>query len=139
MFFALPGQSQQPAPVATKIGLVQGVAEKDLTVYKGIPFAAPPVGDLRWRAPQPAAKWEGVRAADKFGPDPYQGDGKGNVSEDCLYLNVWTSAAAAGARLPVMVWIFGGAYTEGGGSSPHNDGAALVPSKPGRPCAFVAA
>ena len=85
-----------PAPVMTEYGLVQGVAEKDLTVYRGIPFAAPPIGDLRWRAPQPAARWEGVRSAEKFGPDPYQGDGKGNVSEDCLYLNVWTPAKSRG-------------------------------------------
>src|SRR5687768_8717280 len=81
--------ANQPAPVLTEYGLVQGVVEKDLTVYRGVPFASPPLGDLRWRPPQPAKKWEGVRDASKFAADPYQGNGSGNVSEDCLYLNIW--------------------------------------------------
>eukprot|EP00831_Metopus_contortus_P067397 TRINITY_DN60152_c0_g1_i1.p2 TRINITY_DN60152_c0_g1~~TRINITY_DN60152_c0_g1_i1.p2 ORF type:complete len:190 (+),score=22.43 TRINITY_DN60152_c0_g1_i1:3-572(+) len=71
------GAYAKPAPVMTEYGLVQGSAEKDITVYKGIPFAAPPVGDLRWKAPQPAEKWDGVRKATKFANDPYQGDGNG--------------------------------------------------------------
>jgi para-nitrobenzyl esterase len=75
-------------PVLTSHGFVRGVVENDLTVYRGIPFAAPPVGDLRWRPPQPAEKWEGVREATRFAPDPYQGNGSGNVSENCLYLNL---------------------------------------------------
>ena len=73
MFAASAGFAQQPAPVKVEDGLVQGTSEDGLTVYRGIPFAAPPVGDLRWRAPQPAAKWEGVRQATKFGPEPIQG------------------------------------------------------------------
>lgn len=120
------GLAQQPAPVATATGLVQGVSEKDLTVYKGIPFAAPPIGDLRWRAPQPVAKWDGVRAADKFGPDPYQGDGKGNVSEDCLYLNVWTPAKSPGDKIPVLVWIYGGGFSFGSTSTPVHNGEHLA-------------
>jgi len=118
--------AQAPAPVATQYGLVQGVTETDLTVYRGIPFAAPPVGDLRWRAPQPAAKWEGVRAADKFGPDPYQGDGKGNVSEDCLYVNIWTPAKKSTERIPVLVWIYGGGFSFGSTSTPVHNGEHLA-------------
>lgn len=120
------GLAQAPAPVATETGLVQGVAEKDLTVYKGIPFAAPPVGDLRWRAPQPAVKWEGVRVADKFGPDPYQGDGKGAVSEDCLYLNIWTPAKSPADKIPVLVWIYGGGFSFGSTSTPVHNGEHLA-------------
>jgi para-nitrobenzyl esterase len=71
--FTTLGFAQQPAPVAVEHGLVQGATEGELTVYRGIPFAAPPVGELRWRAPQPLAKWEGVRQTTKFGPKPIQG------------------------------------------------------------------
>src|SRR5512138_2580844 len=93
------------APVKIEGGLVEGTSEDGLTVYRGIPFAAPPAGDLRWRAPQSAAKWEGVRRADKFAPSCMQAGPPGSpganqgpgMSEDCLYLNVWT----AGERVPV--------------------------------------
>ena len=118
--------AQSPAPVTTDGGLVQGVAEKDLTVYKGIPFAAPPVGGLRWRAPQPAAKWDGVRVADAFGNDPYQGDGKGPVGEDCLYLNIWTPAKSPDEKLPVLVWIYGGGFSVGSNSTPVHNGEHLA-------------
>lgn len=123
---AATGFAQSPAPVMTEYGLVQGTAADGLTIYRGIPFAAPPVGDLRWRAPQPAAKWAGVRATDKFAPDPYQGDGKGNVSEDCLYLNIWTPAKSAGERLPVLVWIYGGGFSFGSTSTPVHNGEHLA-------------
>jgi para-nitrobenzyl esterase len=123
---AAPGGAQPPAPVMTEYGLVQGVAEDGLTVYRGIPFAAPPVGDLRWRAPQPAAKWDGVRPATQFAPDPYQGDGKGNVSEDCLYLNVWTPAKSATDKVPVLVWIYGGGFIVGSTSTPVHNGEHLA-------------
>jgi para-nitrobenzyl esterase len=123
---ALAASARQPAPVATDCGLVQGVAENDLTVYRGIPFAAPPVGDLRWRSPQPHAKWDGVLTASAFAPDPYQGDGKGNVSEDCLYLNVWTPAKSAGEKLPVLVWIYGGGFAFGSTSTPVHNGEHLA-------------
>jgi para-nitrobenzyl esterase len=129
-----------PEPVKTDAGLLSGTsaAAPGVRVFKGIPFAAPPVNELRWRAPQPVAKWTGVRKADTFGNVCVQpkGVGRANVSvdlpdspaasEDCLYLNVWTPAQSASERRPVMVWIYGGAYAEGAGSSPHNDGEALA-------------
>jgi para-nitrobenzyl esterase len=127
-------------PVRIESGAISGTrgARPGVRVFKGIPFAAPPIGPLRWRAPQPVAAWSGVRKADSFGPVCMQPPGMGRLnvsvdlpdspaaSEDCLYLNVWTAAAAATDQRPVMVWIFGGAYTEGAGSSPHNDGEALA-------------
>ncbi len=142
---AADGRAVSPllsAPVRTAGGLLAGVPGEveGVAAFKGIPFAAPPVGALRWRPAQPAAAWSGVRAADKFGPvciQPHQPKRVPNnravdlpdsppMSEDCLYLNVWTPARSARARLPVMVWIFGGAYTEGSGSSPHDQGDHLA-------------
>ena len=116
-------QKPLPAPVKTEDGLVQGVFEDGLTIYRGIPFATPPVGDLRWRAPLPAAKWDGVRQTTQFGPIPVQG-GKG--SEDCLYLNVWTPAKSASDRLPVMVYIYGGGFAGGSTSDPWISGEMLA-------------
>jgi para-nitrobenzyl esterase len=105
-------------------GQVAGVAVDGVRVFKGIPFAAPPVGDLRWKPPQPVAAWSGVKRADAFGPQcvqlpypagsPYAID-RAPMSEDCLYLNVWT-AADANEQRPVMVWIHGGAWTRGSAS-----------------------
>jgi para-nitrobenzyl esterase len=127
-------------PVKTDAGLLSGTsaAAPGVRAFKGIPFAAPPVGALRWRAPQPVAKWTGVRRADTFGNVCVQPKGAGRLnisvdlpdspaaSEDCLYLNIWTAARSAAERRPVMFWIFGGAYTEGAGSGPHTDGEALA-------------
>ncbi|MDQ8203492.1 carboxylesterase family protein [Pelagicoccus sp. SDUM812003] len=110
----------------TEAGLVQGLAENDLVIYKGIPFAAPPVGELRWKAPQPVTPWQGVRSTTDFAPDPYQGDGQGNVSEDCLYLNVWTPAQNSDEKLPVLVWIYGGGFSFGSTSTPVHNGEHLA-------------
>jgi len=107
-------------------GVLQGTKEDGLSVFKGIPFAAPPVGDLRWRTPQPAAKWEGVRKADKFAPQCMQGGPPSAMSEDCLYLNVWSPAKSVSAKVPVLVWIYGGGFAGGATSIPGYSGEVLA-------------
>lgn len=109
--------------VTTASGKLQGASGDGVESFRGIPFAAPPVGPLRWRAPQPAAGWSGVRQAGAFGHDcmqqPFAGDDAPlttTPAEDCLYLNVWRPAGSEGKKLPVMVWIYGGGYMNGGTS-----------------------
>lgn len=139
--FSLPIFGSVNAPVQVSGGMVKGIPGSDpsVTAFRGIPYAAPPVGNLRWKAPQPVVGWKGVRIADKFGnvcmqnptipgsfyqiefyakPEP--------MSEDCLYLNVWTAAASSAEKRPVMVWIHGGGYVEGSGSLPSFNGEALA-------------
>jgi para-nitrobenzyl esterase len=115
-------------------GLITGVLADGVRSYKGIPYAAPPTGDLRWKAPQPVVAWSGVRECNSFGPEcpqaPYAASSMyasapQKQSEDCLYLNVWT-AAKAGEKRPVMVWIHGGALTRGSGANRTYDGTALA-------------
>ncbi|HMH64932.1 MAG TPA: carboxylesterase family protein [Rhizomicrobium sp.] len=118
----------EAAPVATTRGTVEGVSKNGVTRFLGIPYAAPPVGSLRWMPPQPAAKWSGVRQASKFGPTCAQVTtlgpfaGPPNSNEDCLYLNVFTSDVKA--KRPVLVWIHGGGYFDG--ASNDYDAAKLV-------------
>ena len=100
-------------PVALTYGTISGVPlENGVTVFRGIPFAAPPVGALRWKPPQPPIPWQGERAADTFGPACVQRRAA-LMSEDCLYLNVWTKAESGQANFPVMVWIHGGGWSTG--------------------------
>lgn len=130
---AIPVAAQQ-APVATVTGgEVRGAAGDGVTAFKGIPFASPPVGPLRWRAPQPVLPWTGVRDATAFGHDcmqlPFPSDAAplGTApSEDCLTVNVWAPAHAKGRKLPVLFWVYGGGFVNGGASPAVYDGAALA-------------
>jgi carboxylesterase type B len=134
----MPQALKQSEPVASVTasavvqidsGLVAG-ADGAVRSFKGIPFAAPPVGDLRWRPPQPVAPWTGVRQATSFGPDCPQapsGASRGaGQSEDCLHLSVWTPARRADERLPVMVWMHGGGFTAGTSADARSDGEKLA-------------
>lgn len=129
------GQSQSTTTLQIEGGLVADSAADafGIRAFKGLPYAAAPIEDLRWRKPHPVTPWSGVRAADEWGPRPMQSSRLGEIDplnkrmgEDCLYLNVWTPARSADEKLPVMVWIHGGSNNTGAGSQPEYDGVALA-------------
>lgn len=122
-----------PLEAKTRYGWVRGAQARGVIAFKGIPYAAPPRHALRWAAPQPAARWRGVRPALDYGPDckqrPTPGDAaplRTHSSEDCLYVNVWRPAHPTGKPLPVMVWIYGGWYVDGGSSPAVYDGSGFA-------------
>lgn len=127
--------------IETKKGKIRGVAGDGCVIYRGIPYAKPPVGELRWKAPEETEAWDGIYEADHFSCKAVQEDGNGDFyqkefydnpeyavpcSEDCLYLNIWTPENCAGKKLPVAFWIHGGAYMGGYGSEKEFDGAAYA-------------
>ena len=119
--------------VKTQNGILEGFEEDGVKKFLGVPFAQPPVGDLRWKAPQPVEAWEGIRPAKNFGNDPMQLDVFGDMqfrgagrSEDCLYLNIWTTASNTADALPVLIYFNGGGLMAGSGSEPRYDGSSLA-------------
>ncbi len=130
---AQAGRQDKVPQVTTANGTLEGINDSGVRIFKGVPFAQPPVGELRWKAPQPAKNWQGIRKADHFGPRAMQlpvfGDmsfRSDGVSEDCLYLNVWTPAKSEDERLPVLVYFYGGGFIAGDGSELRYDGENIA-------------
>ena len=118
----------EPATVQFADGMAAGTTDDGVTIFRGLPYAAPPVGNLRWRAPQPASPWSGVRRATAFAPACAQTAAwiAERKSEDCLYLNIWAPTRSTGGKLPVIVWIHGGGFYGGSGAQPLYDGSRLA-------------
>ena len=120
--------------VNTKYGKVSGIEKESIVIFKGVPYACPPIGDLRWREPREPFSWEGVRKCAKFTCIPYQPRGwvgeraleENEQSEDCLYLNIWTAAEDENSKLPVFVWIHGGGFQGGCAHEDLYDGMAFA-------------
>src|SRR6188474_698710 len=124
-----------PVQVTVKNGVIEGYQDmqQNLKLFLGVPFAKPPVGQLRWKAPQPLEDWKGVKMTKQFGPRPVQSNIFGDmisrsdgISEDCLYLNVWTPARYNKKDLPVLVYFYGGGFVAGDASEPRYDGASMA-------------
>ena len=125
---APPAVTTLPGPVTIFSGMLRGIPGRDpaITVFKGVPYAAPPVGDLRFRSPEPPPIWKGTYTADHFSKlCPQLGD-IATMSEDCLYANIWTGAHEGTERRPVFVWIYGGGFSQGSGSDSTFDGESLA-------------
>ena len=130
---AQPTKESKFPQVKTANGILEGIDDSGILTFKGIPFAAPPIGDLRWKEPQPLTNWAGVRQAYKFGPRAMQlpifgdmGFRSDGMGEDCLYLNVWTPSLSANEKLPVLVYFYGGGYVAGDGSESRYDGESMA-------------
>lgn len=134
VYSCLYAQLDKTVPIVkTTNGILAGSNKSGINIFKGIPFAAPPVGDLRWKEPQPVVGWTGVRKANHFGPRPMQENVFGDMnfrsdsmSEDCLYLNIWTPAVKPNDRLPVLVYFYGGGLIAGSGCEPRYDGESMA-------------
>ncbi|MEQ1588239.1 MAG: carboxylesterase family protein, partial [Cyclobacteriaceae bacterium] len=137
-FLMLTGFSQSPV-IKTENGLISGIKKGDVSIFKGVPFADPPVGDLRWKAPQPVTNWSGTLKCENFSASPVQGkpvpfmmwteefiSPPEPLSEDCLYLNIWTKGKTKNDKLPVLVWIYGGGFVSGSAACAVYDGEELA-------------